>query len=127
MMQFVPVSIIMASAALEANVNETIKDFPDDHTKSLTIGRKYLLKDLENDRSGNSVQKYRQLAWLFDKEPDTSTTTWDNAKLLVKFRNSLMHFKPAWDHEEIHSGTLVTALKSKIPVVNLQRAISISE
>jgi hypothetical protein len=42
---------------------------------------------------------------------------WQDAKLLVEFRNSFMHFKPAWDHEtDIHDGTLVKRLKLKMPV-----------
>jgi hypothetical protein len=59
-----------------------------------------------------------RLALLFDKEPDTGQSAWEDGQLLVKFRNSLMHFKPAWDDEDIHSGTLVKGLKSKVPVVN---------
>jgi hypothetical protein len=54
---------------------------------------------------------------LADKEPDKGTTVWQDADLLVKFRNAFMHFKPAWDHEEAtRDGKLVEVLKTKIPI-----------
>ena len=120
MLLWVPVSIVMGGAALEATANELIQDLLDDSfssTFSLTKGCKCLLADLKKDRSGNAVRKYRQLALLLDKEPDIGSVTWQNAVLLVDFRNSFMHFKPAWDHEDIHTGGLTKGLKSRIQVV----------
>jgi hypothetical protein len=117
MMRLVPISVVMAGAALEANANEVIQDFLDQPT-GLSISRKMLLKDLKDELSGNAIGKHRRLALLFDKEPDTGQSAWEDGQLLVKFRNSFMHFKPAWDDENIHSGTLVKGLKSKVPVVS---------
>lgn len=116
-MRLVPISVVMAGAALEANANEIIQDFLDQPT-GLSISRKMLLKDLKEELLGNTISKHRRLALLFDKEPDTGKVAWEDGQLLVKFRNSFMHFKPAWDHEDIHSGTLVERLKSKAPVVS---------
>jgi hypothetical protein len=48
MIRLVPVSIAMAGAALEASANEII-----------------LLRDVKRDRSGNSIDKYRTLAFIF--------------------------------------------------------------
>ena len=98
MMMNVPVSVVMAAAALEANSNEIIQDILDRPAQmQLTDSLKALLKDLKDDRSGNAMGKYRTLALILDKIPGTGTAAWQNAVLLFKFRNSFMHFKPAWD------------------------------
>lgn len=115
MMRLVSVSIVMASAALEANVNELIQDILDG--QSVTNTRRKLLFDLKEDRSGETPFRFRRLALLMDKDCDTGTEPWHNVRLLVKFRNQFMHFRPAWDHEEIHTGRLVEELKRKVPVV----------
>ncbi|WP_140887077.1 hypothetical protein [Muricoccus nepalensis] len=117
MLMLVPVSIVMAGAALEANANEIVQNILDGSTGlSVTEARKQLVIDLKEDRSGNSMDKYRRLALLFDKVPSKGEAAWQSAELLVKFRNALMHFKPAWDHEkDVHDGKLATALRNKIP------------
>jgi hypothetical protein len=118
MMRLVPVSVVMAGAALEANANELIQDILDGSVHSPpTASRKELLKDLKDDHSGNAWCRYRRLALLMDKKPNTGTAPWHNAMLLVKFRNEFMHFKPSWDSDDIHSGKLVKGLKKKIPEV----------
>ena len=116
MLMLVPVAVVMSGAALEANANEIIQDILDGSTSlPVTESRRQLLLDLKKDRSGNSTDKYRQLALLFEKIPTKGATCWQDAVLLAKFRNELIHFKPAWDHEPIHDGDVVKALKSKIP------------
>ena len=119
LMQSVPVAIIMSGASLEANVNEHIDDMLSGLT-SLTIGvgTKLQLEDLKADRSGNSLGKYRRLAWLFDKEPEEGQLPWQDAKVLVQARNSLMHFRPVWDHVAAarQDNDLVEALKRKVPI-----------
>jgi hypothetical protein len=118
MLVSVPVSVVMAGAALEASANEVIQDILDGSSGlSPTKGCKLLLADLKKDRAGNAIDKYRRLALLFDKEPDTGTLSWVDGKVLVAFRNSFMHFKPAWDHQrDIHDGDLVRKLKTRIPI-----------
>lgn len=117
MLMLVPVSVVMSGAALEANANEIIQDILDGSTiLPVTEEHKLLLAHLKKDRSGNSIDKYQQLALLFDKVPLKGGEAWQNAELLLKFRNALMHFKPAWDQEtEVHDSKFVKALKSKIP------------
>ena len=115
MMQWVPVSVVMAAAALEANANEIIQDILDGSSLPATNETKQLLTDLKEEKAGNTCDKYRRLARLFDKEPELGTIAWQDAKLLVRFRNHLMHFKPTWDHEDIHDG-LVKGLKTRIQV-----------
>ena len=123
MMRLVPVSVVMAGTALEANANELIQDILDGSVHSPpTASCKVLLKDLKDDHSGNAWGRYRRLALLMDKEPDTGTEPWHNAMLLVKFRNEFMHFKPSWDSDDIHGGNLVADLKKKIPVVGAYKS-----
>ena len=118
MMLWVPVSVVMAAAALEANANELIQDILDGIVSfPLAKGSKLALNNLKNENSGNTCEKYRNLALLFGRKPEMGTAAWQDANLLVKFRNALMHFKPAWDHDEaIHNGGLVKGLKTRIPV-----------
>ena len=117
MIQQVPVAIVMTAAALEANVNEIIGEFLDDHGRTLTVGRKKLLKDLARDKSGSALDKYRKVALLlFDKETGVNDETLKNAQLLFSLRNHLMHFRPTWSDDEIHKGQLVAALKKRIPI-----------
>jgi hypothetical protein len=119
MMRLVPVSVVMAGAALEACANELLQDILDSQPHSrLTPCRAKLLMDLKNDHSGNAIGKFRRLALLMDKDPDTSIEPWHNARLLVKFRNEFMHFKPSWDDDDIHSGVLVRELRKKIPAID---------
>jgi hypothetical protein len=104
----------MAGAALEAGANEVIQNILDDQTGlSVTDSRNKLLKDLKNDRSRNATARYRQVALLFDKVPDEGSTPWQDAVLLVNFRNHFMHFKPSWDTDKIHDNHLVGELRDK--------------
>jgi hypothetical protein len=120
----VPVSVIMAAAALEANANEIIQDIFDGFTELHPAkGCKLLLVDIKKERSGSVMDKYRRLALLLDKQPQGNTQPWQDAKLLVEFRNSFMHFKPAWSYEATtHDGSLVKRLKGKIPIYRAYRA-----
>jgi hypothetical protein len=116
MMVFVPVSIVMAAAALEANANELIQDMLDGFS-GLPITRpiELLLKDLAKEQRGNATYKYRQLSLYLNKAPNTDS--WQDAELLIAFRNRFMHFRPAWDHEQdIHDGDLVKKLKGRVPI-----------
>lgn len=124
MILWVPVSVVMAGAALEADVNEGIQDMLDGITGlTLTEARKTQLRDLKGQQSGNAISKYRQLALLFDKVPNTGSSPWQNADLLVKFRNHFVHFRPAWDTDDVHSKGLVDALrKRRIPIVDAYKA-----
>lgn len=118
-LEVVPVSIVMAAAALEANANELLQDMIDGHAEILlTRSRARLLKELKDDRFGNAMIKYRRLALLLDKEPDEGTPAWQSARLLVRFRNEFMHFKPAWDDEDIHTGDFVVRMRSRVRTVD---------
>jgi hypothetical protein len=56
MMVWVPVSVTMAGAALEAGANEAIQDILDGFTAlSLTEAKTVLLKELRGQQSGNAV------------------------------------------------------------------------
>jgi hypothetical protein len=119
MMLWVPVSVVMAGAALEAGANEVIQDILDGSTRlSLPNSRRVLLSELKKNQSGNATGRYRQVALLFEKVRDRGSSPWQNADLLVRFRNSFMHFKPSWDTDDIHDDKLVKQLQQKIPIVS---------
>jgi hypothetical protein len=122
MIMWVPVSVVMAGAALEASGNELAQDILEQAVKPpLTVSRGtkelLLIEELIDDQSGNAVGRYRTLALLFDMVPDNGNIVWQDAVYLVKFRNSFMHFKPAWDDEsDVHNGKLVRYLRTKFKV-----------
>jgi hypothetical protein len=113
----VPVAVVMAAAALEANANEIIQDILD---RSPSSPRRTLLKDLLDKRAGGVMEKYRRLALQLDKLPDQGSSAWRNADLLVRFRNFFVHFKPAWDHPaRVHEDSeLAKQLAERIPRVS---------
>jgi hypothetical protein len=117
-MMYVPVAVVMAAAALEANSNEIIKDILDKSKNVQLSGTQTMrLMDLKEDRSGGALEKYRKLAAILGKTPVVGSVAWGNAKLLFLFRNRFMHFKPAWDNEtDVHDGELVKGLKKVIPI-----------
>jgi hypothetical protein len=123
MMRLVPVSIVMAGAALEASANELLQDILDGSTQlQLTPSRQKLLEELKDDRSGNAPMKFRRLGLLMETDPDTGTEPWHNAELLVKFRNEFMHFRPSWDDDDIHSGRFVEEVRKKIRIVDAYKS-----
>lgn len=112
----VPISVAMSGAALEANANEIVQDILGGLTQmTVTPACKLLLEELRDNRSGNSIDKYWRLALLLEKLPLKSDVVWQDITLLVKLRNALLHFKPAWDDEEdVHDGKLARALRRKV-------------
>jgi hypothetical protein len=120
MMQNVPVSIVMAGAALEVGANELILTILDRSTPLMPgLGASLQLREIKDDRSGNSLDRYRKIAWLFDKDPNKGSTPWQNADTLVHARNNLMHFKPVWEDAgvAIQESKLVAGLKSKVGIL----------
>jgi hypothetical protein len=95
MMRAVPVAIVMAGASLEAAANELLTDILDGSARlAIANSQRRLLAALKEDRSGNSVDKYDRIGLILGKEIDCGTAAWQDAKLLVSFRNEFMHFKP---------------------------------
>jgi hypothetical protein len=119
MMMHVPAAVIMSAAALEANCNEIVQDLIDRLSNNQPAGTMLAgLTKLRDDRSGYAMGKYEKLAGLLNKTAKTSSTAWLDAANLFRFRNSFMHFKPAWDHDaDVHDSKLVKYLKTRLPVV----------
>jgi hypothetical protein len=120
MLIWVPVSVVMAAAALEAHANELIQNILDDAStkcSGLLLTDRKKLKNIKACKSGNTTDKYNQLAKLFNKKPEVGRSPWQNAYYLVIFRNHFMHFKPSWDDDNIHNDDLVKWLRPKIPII----------
>lgn len=117
MLHEVPVAIIMASAALEAQINEAVQDIIDaHHAVQASESQKILLKELKESTASNTLDKCRNLALLLGKIPDRGCREWEEASLLLTLRNRFIHFKPAWDHDNVHDSSWIRALKQRIPV-----------
>jgi hypothetical protein len=118
MMMHVPVAIIMAAAALEANCHEIIQDILDQSGGTRYCqGHTALFKLILRERSGNSLNKYRKVAWLHNRKVREGAPAWQKSRLLFDLRNHFMHFRSAWDTEKaIHDGKLVKSLKTRLQV-----------
>jgi hypothetical protein len=114
----VPVAILMAAAALEANSNELIQDIIDAGNKSGAIGKAkhLLLSDLKQAKTGDAVGRYRTIALHQDKVPDEGQAAWGEAALLIKFRNFFMHFKPSWASTDETPERLAKTFKKKFSI-----------
>lgn len=117
MLHEVPVAIIMASAALEAQVNEAVQDTLDGNP-AVQPGeaQKLLLKELKDSATSNTIEKCRNVLLLLGVVPDTGRFEWEETRLLLTLRNRFIHFRPAWDHEEVHDSKWVRELKRRVPI-----------
>jgi hypothetical protein len=106
-----PAISVVAGVALEASANEQLQDVLDHPTQfQMDESHKKLVADLD-ERAGNALTKFRRLALLISKDPDTGTKAWENARLLIEFRNAFMHFRP-WNDDAIHDVKFVRNLAS---------------
>ncbi|MEY9726267.1 hypothetical protein [Bradyrhizobium yuanmingense] len=113
MMMHVPVAVVMASAALDANCNEIVQDILDGSPAAQLMQE---ANNLKGARSGKTIERYRTVARLLGKTPQEGPA-WQNAGRLVSFRNAFMHFKPAWDTEtNIHDDVWVMELRARLPI-----------
>ncbi len=118
-LEVVPVAIVMSAAALEANANEIIDDILEGLEKvTISDSQKELLNQLNDDKTGNFRAKFRTIALILGKVPNLGISTWEDAKLLITFRNHFMHFRPAWGDDDIHSKGFVEQMKMKVGVVD---------
>ena len=117
MLHTVPVAIIMAAAALEAQINEAVQDILDRKGADQPgAALRLLLKELKDGTAGDTLAKCRQVLLLLGAVPDTGRREWEETKLLLTLRNRFIHFKPAWDHDEVHDSKWVKELKRLVPI-----------
>lgn len=117
MLHTVPVAIIMAAAALEAQINDAVQDILDRKgADQPDAALRLLLKELKDGTAGDTLAKCRQVLLLLGAVPDTGRRVWEETKLLLTLRNRFIHFKPAWDHEAVHDSDWVKQLKLRVPI-----------
>lgn len=131
MLNNVPSAVIMSAAAVEAHVNEAIQDHLDKAIRAYDIKakqgvldddlnkkekKKNLLQALKEDRGENTLEKCKSLRKILDA-PEKTKINWNQVNLLMEFRNSLIHFRPAWNHDTLTDKDLKNKLaESKIPI-----------
>jgi hypothetical protein len=91
--------ILSAVAFLEAGINEVFQDVADNHTsyiEGLTPEARRLMAILWNMMANKSVlDKYELALTLSKKEPfQTDIRPFQDVKLLIGLRNTLVHYKP---------------------------------
>jgi hypothetical protein len=124
MLVWVPVAVVMAAAALEANANEVIQDIADGKTTlPLTESKKEKLGRLMAGRAGNALSRYCKIAILFNRTPSEDESYWQNAARLVKFRNAFMHFRPVfYPNSTANDRDLIEELTNNVPTSSAYRS-----
>ena len=119
-------SVMQSSAALEAEVYEIAAHGPGHHLGSNGIdaaGHQLLepLTDLID--SQEVLERYCLVLHLLQKPAlDRSTHVWEHAQLLIRLRNSVVHYKSRWNNE-IEATKFLKSLKklrqAKPPFVSI--------
>jgi len=95
----VSASVLLAWAALEANINQLIKKFEDENAGN--TGRIERCSFLYGEQV---ILKYKGLARLKEQELSESDEIFKNFETFGDFRNALVDFQPEWhDEEEKHA------------------------
>jgi hypothetical protein len=109
-------AIMQGTAALEAEIWEVKVYGPGHHLGSNGIDFQALdlLAPLADVIDGEKVlDRYRLVLHLLKKEPlDPGGQPWQDAALVVRLRNELVHYKSRWG-EELERSALIRALQSK--------------
>lgn len=114
MLHAVPVAIIMAAAAIEAHANESIQDLLDrTGGDAVPEPHKELLRREKERTAGNALDRWETVALLLGNQPNRGRHEWGDAALLIRMRNGLMHFRPAWSNAEEENGKLVEAVRGR--------------
>jgi hypothetical protein len=111
----VPVALVMSAGALEASINEAIKDIldqPDKH--SLSALQVAGLSNEFDSRYGNPRVRAEKVAEIVGRPADTTRPEWRDIELLIWMRNRLVHFKPRWDHEAVPDEAMFIELLTRI-------------
>ena len=104
---FVVGSIVLSASFVEATINEVYQDASDNPQSYITALPPESLTALavfwkesgeDQDRpAGGALLKYQVALVLCRKPPfDRGTQSFQNAQLLIRLRNYLIHYKPEW-------------------------------
>lgn len=109
-------AIMQATAALECEIWEVLAFGPGHHLGSNGIDANALafLAPIAEQIDGQSVlERYRMVLHLLHKRPlDPHEQPWQDAALVVKLRNELVHYKSRWG-QELERSKLLKALPAK--------------
>lgn len=99
-------AVMQATAALESEIWEVMTYGPGHHGGSATIhaAAAALLRPMaETIDSEPVLQRYALVLHLLQKPPlDKGAQPWQDADLVVKLRNEIVHYKSAWSSELEH-------------------------
>lgn len=103
-MAFGASAVVAAAASLEAAGNEIINEMLDEpHAQAYSEEQRYQLRRLR-DGQGNAVKKLGGLAKLKGAQGvSLGGRRYQHAAHLVELRNAVMHFKPAWSTDVVHT------------------------
>lgn len=109
-------AIMQATAALECEVWEVMMYGPGHHLGSNGIdceARDFLNPVAETIDGESVLERYRLvLHFLRKKQLDPGARAWQDASLVVRLRNELVHYKSRWG-EELERSKLLRALQDK--------------
>jgi hypothetical protein len=109
-------AIMQATAALECEIWEVMVYGPGHHLGSDGIdyeARDYLAPVAAMIDSESVLERYRLVLHFLKKEGlDTGAQPWQDASLVVRLRNELVHYKSKWG-KELERSKLLRALQDK--------------
>jgi hypothetical protein len=117
---FVVAAILASVAFLEAAVNELFASASHDNLEvaggrgGLAATERKILTDLNETLANNrTLDRYQLVLHLLGRQPfDRGTAFFQDLDLLIRFRNSLVHYKPEWRPAGIEGGP--TSADSKL-------------
>ena len=116
---YVVAAIMQSVAALEAEIWEVCVHGPGHHLGSggTDIAARDFLTPLAEVIDGeDTLSRYKLVLHLLNKEPlDRGAQPWQDAALLVKLRNNLIHYKSKWGSQLENSNTFAAIMRLKHP------------
>lgn len=113
---FVIGAIMQATAALECEIWEVMTYGPGHHLGSNGTdmeARDFLAPAAEMIDGESVLERYRLVLHLLEKPPlDRSRSPWQDAALVVRLRNELVHYKSRWQ-SQMDGSKLFSALRAK--------------
>lgn len=107
-------AIMQAVASLEAEMYEILVHGPGHHLGSNGLdaeAQSFLSPMVDLIDSEEILERYTLVLHLLKKEPlPRSNTIWEHALLLVRLRNSVVHYKSRWNRE-VESTKLLASLR----------------
>lgn len=117
---YVTGAVLSGVAFLESSINELFLDAIDSDPHRLkgmsNHNVELLAESWEDVKMGSTLLKYQTALLITNsREYEKGTSPYQDADLLIRLRNALLHYKPEWSHEPDEPGSLEKMLAGRFP------------